>query len=297
MNNQKITKQIQDGFMNAFNFSGKKVETAYDRAEAYVNNFNNRYKSDVEFNETEVMEDNQEIIEKIHNEFMTAGDNLLQEAEHLIATTKASKPERAKNLHSLGFMQTRDAKEHQTVLDITTEKGKIAEAIMSFKIKYPNYKFISKEDVNKICKKYNLVLGTVNNFIGFVPDKNIQEINKFFELHQTEKTEFTHTYSHSINGVWHRQTMYLTKKNCEGLNGKKSDEHEQNTLLKICAPISDMKLNSDEEVKNHQISKKVYPDPVVLKGVAHDNMVWGYLILTAWGDEASDELVINQNNN
>ena len=37
---------------------------------------------------------------------------------------------------------------------------------------------------------------------------------------------------------------------------------------------------------------KHYPDPVVLQPVNE-----GYLIVCAWGDEASDELVVNSINN
>lgn len=56
----------------------------------------------------------------------------------------------------------------------------------------------------------------------------------------------------------------------------------------ICAPKSDM-IETDSSFKtkfNH------VPDPVVLYPVDK-----GYIIVTAWGDEASDQLVINHQNN
>ena len=37
---------------------------------------------------------------------------------------------------------------------------------------------------------------------------------------------------------------------------------------------------------------KIVPDPVVLQPVRY-----GFLIVTAWGDEASDEMVVNPRNN
>ena len=51
--------------------------------------------------------------------------------------------------------------------------------------------------------------------------------------------------------------------------------------------ISGLKL-----VEGYKLEKKHIPDPVVLQPVKG-----GYLILTAWGDEASDPLVVNEINN
>ena len=47
--------------------------------------------------------------------------------------------------------------------------------------------------------------------------------------------------------------------------------------------ISDLQLE-----EGYKLVKKHIPDPVVLQPVKG-----GYLIITAWGDEASDPLVIN----
>lgn len=60
--------------------------------------------------------------------------------------------------------------------------------------------------------------------------------------------------------------------------------------LVICAPITDMRLDDDATLEGHKIVEKVHvPDPVVLCPVHR-----GYLIITAWGDEASDPLVYNE---
>jgi hypothetical protein len=57
------------------------------------------------------------------------------------------------------------------------------------------------------------------------------------------------------------------------------------TPFKICAPIKDMDTSGMRLINN----KLVYiPDPVVLFPVE-----LGYIIVTAWGDEASDENVVN----
>ena len=64
----------------------------------------------------------------------------------------------------------------------------------------------------------------------------------------------------------------------------------RNAELLICAPIKDMKVDAWERISNYQIVP--VPDPVVLKEVKG-----GFLIVTAWGDEASDPNVVNEINN
>ena len=59
----------------------------------------------------------------------------------------------------------------------------------------------------------------------------------------------------------------------------------------ICAPLDDMKLKKNERINRYRTIERI-PAPVVLKEVEG-----GYLMVTAWGDEASDELVINQKMN
>jgi hypothetical protein len=58
---------------------------------------------------------------------------------------------------------------------------------------------------------------------------------------------------------------------------------------KICAPIKDMDTKGMRLFGTKLVN---YPDPVVLFPVE-----MGYIIVTAWGDEASDENVVNQNFN
>jgi len=57
--------------------------------------------------------------------------------------------------------------------------------------------------------------------------------------------------------------------------------------LKICAPIADMDTTQMRITDGYKM-EVVIPDPVVLQPVKG-----GYFIVTAWGDEASDEIVVN----
>jgi len=55
--------------------------------------------------------------------------------------------------------------------------------------------------------------------------------------------------------------------------------------LQICAPIKDMNTSGYER-RGHNLIKHI-PDPIILQPIEG-----GYLIVTAWGDEASDELIV-----
>jgi len=73
---------------------------------------------------------------------------------------------------------------------------------------------------------------------------------------------------------------------------KKKDLVSQPPQYSIAAPEKDMEISSLYEKKGWRIFKKTPPDPVVFCKVRG-----GYLIITAWGDEASDEEVVNQKMN
>jgi len=74
---------------------------------------------------------------------------------------------------------------------------------------------------------------------------------------------------------------------------KNDGESKRRVRLEICAPLKDMELREGTKViDGYRLS---HPDPVVLLPI--QSPYWGYLILTAWGDEASDELIVNQKMN
>jgi hypothetical protein len=60
--------------------------------------------------------------------------------------------------------------------------------------------------------------------------------------------------------------------------------------FQICAPLKDMEIPKNKKLVGHKIIN--IPDPVVLQPVRG-----GYLIVCAWGNESSDEMVVNQKMN
>lgn len=262
-----------------------------------------------------------QVVHDIHNEFYTAGDSILQEAESLLKELEVKDLAKGKRLAALGFGKTREA-----VVAIETENKlattkEIADLVMYYRINYPNNKFITEEQVKQICEKYGLVCGDTTMYKGFVPENKLQIIEKF-KLHSIDSdlVQLINTcvlnipigvYSLKKLGIKNNDYSYLIaggklegrvdmevelKQKAISL-GVREDciyiERADNAIgLKICAPLKDMEIPDTKHLVGYKIEDKPIPDPVVLQPVNG-----GYLIVCAWGDEASDEIVVNQNNN
>lgn len=128
-----------------------------------------------------------EIVKQIHNEFDTAGDNLLKQAQAILEKIAKENidetlEKKAKFMEDIGFTNSK------LVIDINNKKMKIkkikdnaesdAQIVMYYKDKYPNLKFLKESDLDIICKKYNLVYAPIQNYIENVPDKNLNDIAK-----------------------------------------------------------------------------------------------------------------------
>lgn len=263
------------------------------------------------------------VVEDIHNEFFTAGDNILQEATCLLKELEEKDLAKGKRLAAIGFGKTREAVvaiETQNKLATTKE---IADLVMYYRMNYPNNKFITEEQVKDICFKYNLVCGEIGLFKGFVPEKKLVSIEKF-NLKEEDKFDITKPiyFATSENGtddwkpinisekdfltdyvkVYINKSYHYVRHVCPTLNNGKGKvvSHlaqpelvNNKTKLQICAPIKDMEIEGMSVKEGYQLFKQInVPDPVVLQPVKG-----GYLIVCAWGDEASDEIVVNQTSN
>lgn len=248
------------------------------------------------------------IIEEIHETFYTEIDKLLKEAKILnsINTNKQDLIDKCNRLKSIGFTNTKEVKEAEKEIErldkLKSEndhKKNLVEAINYFSFKYPNYKFITEESVKKICDKYNLVYGKVINYIGEVPTKNLKHIEDF----KIDKGDECYLY---VASTWGPFGEYIHEKKYipyeekpkynEGRSFRSSYTIDVNKCsLEIVAPLKDFNMKG-MEIKDFKVSKIEIPDPVVLKPVIYNNQKY-YLIVTAWGLEANDELVLNQRHN
>lgn len=231
------------------------------------------------------------VVEEIHNEFFLASVNLLKEAECILKKSENESLKKGNRLLDIGFGETKEAKETSKLNAELSIKAKARDYILKYQNKYPLWRFIDGNHVNEICDKYNLVCGEIGQFKGFVPNMNLKEIEQFNEIKNEDKI-----YDIWSIGVVNEYIGQRLFDNGESANQWKSlykkEKIEQG--LMICAPLKDMKVDEDkyERIKNLITRKLEAPDPIVLKPI-----IGGYLIVTAWGDEASDPDVINPINN
>jgi len=247
-----------------------------------------------------------ELIDEIHETFYTEVDRLLAEAgvTFSLETNKQELIDKCERLKKLGFTNSKEVAEAQTEISRlrqlekeNTAKQDLIEAIKHFSFEYPDYKFITEESVKKICEKYNLVYGEIGRYIGNVPEENLTHMEQFSIKKEDE------CFIEERRSSWSTEKKYINQKDYErGIKPTSSDYrmvsmsssyyHYEKAPLEIAAPLKDFNMTASE-VKDFKISKIEIPDPVVLKPVMYNRNKY-YLIVTAWGKEAEDELVKNK---
>lgn len=243
-----------------------------------------------------------ELVEEIHETFYTEVDRLLAEAKILGSeeTQMRETLDKAKRLRELGFTSVTisiHAKEEEQRLAVIAHQNEakilLKQTIEYFSHKYPQYKFITEASVKKICQQYGLIYGEASKYIGEVPDKNLKEIESF-KIDENDECYFVRRHSR-----WIKDPTWVTKGECGiAKDGWVGDERvtKGKCSLEIAANVKDFNIQG-MEIKDFKLSDKpVPPDPIVLAPVVY-NGIKHYLIVSAWGQEASDELVVNERNN
>lgn len=261
--------------------------------------------------------DSATMIAEIHETFYNAGDKLLAEAMQLIDSKSLPSQSKVNRLSSIGFTNSIEVKRWDN-LKLTKE---VADLVTYYKDKYPLNKFITEGQVSKICAKYNLKCAPIERYKGFVPDSKLKQIESF-KLKEVDSEVigmiFTSAWNTGANGDFTMRgrgarhihkvlgldiipinhpsvTMignkpYIDNFSSSGCAYVEKYEKIDKTKMLICAPAKDMDLKGLSKIGAifSQITTVHVPDPVVLQPVKG-----GYLILAAWGEEASDEIVVN----
>ncbi len=229
----------------------------------------------------------------IHHEFHTAADLLVVEANSILAEAKSKDTGKVSRLESLGFKQAGQVVELKPLLKQAELSQEQLTLLAYYQLNYPNNKFITEEQVKTICHKYNLVCGDVSRFKGFVPEKNLRDIEKF----NLKKDDLEEWYYYG--STWDKISNHkITHGHDDSyfdiarLDNNPKKYQKRGAKLKICAPIKDMDISGLELKEGYKLEKKFIPDPVVLQPVKG-----GYLILSAWGTESEDPIVVNEKMN
>ena len=274
-------------------------------------------------------------IQDIHNEFDSVEDILLLEADVLIdelnSKSDSTLESKAKDLEKLGFFKSfvvKNSKELNKKIQITKEQ---ADLIREYKQLYPFQKFLTEEELDRICQKYGLIYAPVGNYIEDVPQKNLNEIanakalearfrpknNKYITI--TSATSFASTTESNFPKEMKaflkdpielhfdikrdRYSNYSTEEILDKL-GYKGPPAQWSNLTKvevnevskeglfIAAPETHFDLSDVSKEKKYGYFKShvtiVIQDPIVFRYCKG-----GVQVLSKWGDEASDELLVN----
>jgi hypothetical protein len=131
----------------------------------------------------------EKLIAEIHNEFDTAQERLLEQANQLLESlevpTESNIEQIASRLERVGFTSTpvvqraadlKKRREESQKLVVTTKEQ--AELINYYKFTYPFLKFLTEDELNRICEKYSLIHAPTKNYIKEVPEKNLLDIEQ-----------------------------------------------------------------------------------------------------------------------
>lgn len=217
------------------------------------------------------------IIEQIHNEFETASTSLLKEAREILAKEITANLSKAERLAKIGFHSTTDVKESNKVIKERTNAEKNADLVLYYAETYPDYKFITWNNVKSIAKKYDLILGDAKDFIGFMPERNLTDIENFNKEYVLDKDREYISFG-----------MYIDRRKATYEEFLQHTDHVGHYMqlsqdFRIVAPEKDFDTRGKRIVDRELVA---IPDPVVLFPIRD-----GALIITAWGDEANDYLV------
>lgn len=238
-------------------------------------------------------------IQEIHDSFDIASQLALDEANRILNRDVDRKnDEKVKMLSQLGFNASPMIEKVNKERNITNTAKLRTETVQKYAHKYPQYKFIFRDQVEQICKKYSLICGHVGLYIGDVPMKNLKEIADF-------KVKDEDIYWHIYNFMSARNTFdmngsYISHADKMRTESKVvADQHNMYWRNKyrqvcekmpffICAPQKDMK----ETKRKGVFAVEHIPDPIVLHFMPE-----GFLVVSKWGLEAEDAVLTNEKMN
>ena len=298
------------------------------------------------------------IVQEIHSAFSVAEEQLLTEANSILAeASDKKKMERIDTLRSMGFGNS------APVRRLSPEEKKKAERLLHYKQRYgriaPQYKFITEEKLLGICKKYGIVVGSSERYIEEIPEANMADITNFKILDDTFLEVSDSRYARARHTTKDGKEMHpseMTQSHIENLIRMFARGHNihGDTVVLIQACVTQLYLwGHTEEIESlksywkrtspvqHKLIEQLFTpikttyfyvaanvDSFDTKGTTlKDNMLiekdtskelaeamrrdlmreydpivlakveGGYLIVTAWGAEASDEEVMNPTRN
>lgn len=191
-------------------------------------------------------------VEQIHEEFDSAQERILLKAKEIIKNSSDDENliRKSKMLSELGFVNSETAVKGEKIVEKIEISEKVASHINRLKFEYPLDKFITVDELDRICNKYGLIHAPVINYIKDVPEKNVLEMKNSKRLSSehaaVDRRMFRYTGSFNSNAT-----------------------REQKKLFKSGIDITDMpNYDSDFWIDNNDISNWAFGERLC----AYDNI-------------------------
>ncbi len=170
---------------------------------SYIKGFLSPVKSDFEYPKSNISttvapiattvapRNSQALIQEIHDSFDNAQDELLCNAEKILKElnieTESGILKKAELLKEVGFICNPAVEKAEKIQRKETETQEAAALIRYYKQEYPFQKVLTIEQLNNICKKYNLIYAPVAHYKEEVPEKNLLEIKNAKALKEEDR--------------------------------------------------------------------------------------------------------------
>jgi hypothetical protein len=277
-------------------------------------------------------------VKQIHRAFDREADTLLVVPEDNFPKKEALK-EKTERLKKLGFSRCSEVgalerfdQDREDYLKRLEEQQTANGFAQKYRTKYPDLKFIVEKQLDKICRKYNLVTKPVSEYAGDIPEQKLFEMEYWLdEIEDADIPDYEFEYTLTVydddrdlkierdwklreesraRGFLESVLLYpfnnYSKSFGYSYKGKipLSDSDLIKAFVKEGVPKEDI-IMSNIQMSKSSISGLVIAapasmfrkpeknlDPIVLQPV-----IGGYLVIAKWGDEANDpELVVPELN-
>jgi hypothetical protein len=280
--------------------------------------------------ETTELTKEQSLVKEIHSAFDREADTLLVIPKKNFPKREAIE-EKAERLKNLGFIRSSEVerlerfdRDLEAQVKQYEEQRTAHEFAQKYRTKYPGLKFITQEQLDEICWKYDLVTKDISEYTGEVPEQKLFEIeyrldeieeadihvNDFlYSLDVFDEEKFSRLVEESrdriscyvLASIKSTTTYHCRSRGKNQLSDPEIIEAFKNQgvpekdiiLSKVRIKESSnygLRISAPESMFRKEPSKGL--DPIVLQPVNG-----GYLVIAKWGEEANDpELVVPELN-
>lgn len=210
-------------------------------------------------------------VEQIHNDFETVTNfDILRTRiiKHIEDNSSSDEEIKLVNKYrAAGFYSSKHIKTENTKQSLKKQGLEDLTKHDELKLKYPHLKYISHNDVLKLCTKYGLVISVLSDYIKDIPENILDEILNF-KIDRHHKSIL--------------RKMYGSGYQADTISSIQSTNNDSaGTKYLIVAPRSHFKHDVEFDTSGQAVHKPV-SDPIVLCPV----YTGGYFIVAKWGDEA-----------